>query len=126
MWNSARHHAAVLSLLEGEAHGIKTALRNFPVMEDESGKRLEFSKDFNVAVLEAIWGEIDKDPEQFIERPEATFDFVLRVREQTFQVDLIVNELKTRDQLSAELPDALIDAFKRASIRPRSWFTPNP
>ena len=123
MWFRKNYHCSVLPVLEGEAHGIKAVFREFPALEDQSGRLWEYSRDFNLALLIAIWKEIDRNPERVVEDPNLTFHLFLRVHEQNVKLDITLNEFKTKEQFRAELPDALIAAFEHAHIQPRTWFS---
>jgi hypothetical protein len=126
MKRSKTYHSTTLALVEGEAHGIRVALRDYPLMEadDGSGKRVELFAGFNLALIEAIWQEMSGQTDSVIDGRNLSFAFSLRIREHPpIPFEIQVNERKSLRRFRGELPDALIDAFKRSGVRPRHWFT---
>ena len=119
MNKATTYHAAAVPVIEGEAHGIKACLRNYPVREADngSGERIELFPDFNLAVLDAIWDEIG-DYDAFIFRAcVSPVQLYLRIRDcALIPVEIRVDKRKSKRLFMAEMPDALIDAFRRAAI----------
>jgi hypothetical protein len=119
MKKAATYHPAVIPLVEGAAHGISISLRNYPVREadNESGRRVEAFPDFNVALVNAVWGQIS-DYNAFIVRAcVSPVTLYLSVRDcAAIPMEICVAKQKTEREFVSEMPDALIDAFRRAGI----------
>jgi len=113
------YHAATVPVVEGEAHGIKVCLRNYPVREadDGSGKRIELYPDFNVALIDAIWQEISECKGLIIDGQGLPVQSCLRIRDcPPIPFEIRITERKSNRQFTAEMPDALIDGLRRAGI----------
>jgi len=116
---AATYHPAVIPLVEGAAHGISISLRNYPVREADSGPghRIEAFPDFNLALINAAWDQIS-DYNAFIVRAcVSPVTLHLSIRDcAPIPMEIRVAKEKTKREFMSEMPDALIDAFRRAGI----------
>ena len=105
-------------MVEGEAHGISVCFRDYPVREaDDGSERIEVFPDFNVFLLDAIWEQIP-DYDAFVTRAcISPTTFYLRIRDCfPILVEVRVDKPRSKRQFMTEMPDAVIDAFRRSAI----------
>ncbi len=97
------------------------SLRNFPIREadDGSGHRRELHGDFNMLLLDQIWGGISSQEAILFGGRGASVELDLNFDGcSPILFRIRVDKQKSARQFTAELPDALIDAFERAGISP--------
>jgi hypothetical protein len=108
-------------MVEGAAHGINVILQNYPVREADDGsrQRLEFFPDFNVFLVDGIWEAISEYNHFIADACRLTVEFSPRIRDCPFPVffKIRVADRKSERQFRAEMPDAIIDAFRRSAIQ---------
>src|ERR1700691_592460 len=106
-------------MVEGEAHKIQVCFCDYPVREanDGSGRRVELFPDFNRLLIEAIWDEIPDYVRFIADACNSPVQFCARVRDcNPIPFTLRVTESRSKRRFMFEMPDAVIDAFRRSAI----------
>lgn len=119
LFKKKKYRQEILPIVAGEAHGIKVTFRNYPIriVEGEPDHRVEFYPDFNSRLIRAIWNEI-KDFDDFMRRATVGFvSFSVVVKDApTFILEFQLHSNKSKREFTAEMPDAVINAFEREKI----------
>jgi hypothetical protein len=74
LFRSRKYRRTTVPEMRGEDHGIQILIRNFPVRvsEDLPEKRIEYYRDFNTRLMDAIWkamGDFDSFVAQALAGP---------------------------------------------------------
>jgi hypothetical protein len=109
--------------LTGEAHGVEISFLNFPIRVTESSprQRVEYFRDFNERLIDAIWDEI-RDFDAFIAKAVVEHvSFKLKIPGAPPLLLLIqVLEPKSKEQFALEMRDALANAIRKENIAAQS------
>ncbi len=113
-----RYDTLILPHLSGEASGVAITFWNYPIREsaDADKIRKEVVSDFNVALLDGLFQKIG-NIDQFLTTTRlnpATYD--LEVGIYRLRCEIRVNGPMSEREFSSQLPDAIIDAFKKEKI----------
>jgi hypothetical protein len=110
---------ATLPAIRGESRGVEIEFKNYPVRiaDEPTQKRTEYFTDFNVYLMDAIWSAIG-DYSMFAARALlASVQLpIIVTNAPAFFCEIRLKCAKTEREFAAELPDAIIEAFKSNDI----------
>jgi hypothetical protein len=119
LFRSRKYRRTTVPEMRGEDHGIQILIRNFPVRvsEDLPEKRIEYYRDFNTRLMDAIWkamGDFDSFVAQALAGP-VSLDVSVKDAP-AFRCEVSLKERRSKRQLYGQLPDAVIRALESANM----------
>lgn len=119
LFRSRKYRRTNVPELRGEDHGIQILIRNFPVRvsEDLPEKRIEYYPDFNTRLMDAIWKAIGDFDSFVVQALAGPVSLEVSVKDApAFRCEVSLKERRSKRQLYAQLPDAVIRALESANI----------
>lgn len=118
-WAKKTYRQTTLPTIRGASRAIEIEFKDYPVRVSDGPpqKRLEYYPDFNVYLMDAVWSAIG-DYSQFAARALlAPVLLPIIVNDApAFFCEIRLKCASTKREFSAEMPDAIIEAFNSNGI----------